>query len=632
MPKNIDHSEPSSWQVKVPLWPHLITPTAGAGLWVATAGGHLWWDTPVTAGFAAAGLTLAGGALTGLTWRAAAARGVVRRYVATLATGAGSVWTIGATLAAPWSRPWLDAWVLGTVTASVAMSTIRVLRDGRPTGEHDGTADGGLGEAVKSLKGARIGRATIDGARAVAQVSLEPGTAVSELAGDRAALASALDVPTTAVRVVPNPDSARRGRIDVVPVDQLRQMIPWPGLSAPGRSIAEAIALGIMEDGEPLLIWFPGDHSAGRNANHYLVVGMSGAGKTEVILNICAEVLSRPDAELWLADPRKFDQLPRWAVDGAARTASTEEATNALLEDLYADIATRARQIGAHQHKQWTAGCDRCPTYRVAIIDEAAQVAAGNPLVTELTEAARSAGISLVFGLQRASHDRFPTSARSNISGSICLGVDSATDAEMALTDATLDAGAAPWEWKNTKPGYLYAEVPGTDPERWIMPCRSFVADEKDRAAAVAPFTGQQPTTQQPTAPAGPAPDGDTEEDTTTTTAPRPGVNPDEPPDDVDPAQPIAVPPGIRRIAFGELRKPPMGAEEAREWLRQYVHDLHDAGAEAIKPSELSDVMEATGKGADWVRKEMGRLCTGDDAILRHTSRGVYRIRIPEPV
>ncbi|MEU1754838.1 conjugal transfer protein TraB [Micromonospora matsumotoense] len=636
MPKNGGISDPSGLAavhtVRLPLWPYLVTPTGSVGLAVATGLAHWrWGDQPTTVGAAAAGLTLAGTALTSLTWRAAAARGIVRRAVATTTCVAGSVWAIGATIAGPWASPWSDMWLIGAPTATIAMAVVRVLRNG--DSDDPTTTGGGLADAVKSLRNASVARPTIKGAKATAGVTLEAGTSVRELANDRAALASALDVPETAVRVIPDPDSARRGRVEVVPVDQLRAMVPWPGLSAPGRSIAEPIVLGVMEDGEPLTLWLPGDHGAGRNAAHFLIVGMSGAGKTEVILNIAAEVISRPDAELWLADPRKFDQLPTWAIQGAARTAGTEDDTNELLEDLYTDITGRARQIGAHGHKQWTKGCRQCPRYRVAIIDEASQVAAGNPLVTELTEAARSAGISLVFGLQRASHDRFPTSARANIPGSICLGVDKDVDASMALSEATLDAGAMPWAWKNTKPGYLYAEVPGTDTTRWSMPCRSYVADEDHRAGAVAPYLGGQPTTRPE--PARPAPHPRpkptmTDDDSDHDDEPNQAINPNDPPDDVDPAEPIRIPPGMPRIPLG-LREPAMGTDEARQVMEQFIIDLHDAGHDVVRPGDFGAVIAETGRGHEWVRAELRRLSNGPNAILRKTDRGVWKIRIPQP-
>ncbi|MEV6801319.1 hypothetical protein AB0M91_23675 [Micromonospora rifamycinica] len=640
MPRNAGYDGvPSVHTVKVPLWPYLVTPISAVGLAVGTGLAHWRWaDEPGATGYVAAGITLAGTALTALTWRAAAARGIVRRIVATTTCVAGSLWALGATIDAPWSSPWLDMWLLGAPTATIAMAVVRIMRTGQGGENGEQTEQGGgLAEAVKSLRGARLGRTQIVGAKAAMPVRMEPGTPISDLASDRESLASALDVAPTAVRVIADPDSAQRGRVEVVPVDQLRTAKPWPGLSAPGESIAVPIELGVLEDGELLLIWLPGDHAAGRNAAHFLVVGMSGAGKTELLLTLAAEVLSRCDAELWFGDPRKGAQLPEWLRSGATRIATTEDEVEDMLDALHQDVARRAQWLGERRFKQWTPEAGRQGLrYRVVVLDEAAQVSAGNKTITDLTEECRSVGISLLFGLQRASYDRFPTSARANVGGSLCLGVESPDDADMALDERTLKAGAAPWEWKADRPGCLYAEVPGTDPTRWVLPARTYLVDEDDRAAAVtacrpvqppvapaAPRREDQPVTQQ----AMPQPD-DLDDERELNAA----LDLAEPPDDVDPSRPILIPEGMPRLAFGQLREPPMGTEEARTWLRDYLLQVHQTGVTAVSPGELGDVMEATGKGASWVGKELRRLCSGPDAILQKTDRGVYKIRIPEPV
>ncbi|MDG4770688.1 conjugal transfer protein TraB [Solwaraspora sp. WMMD792] len=624
LPRNarIDATYAGTHTVKVPLWPYLVTPVSAVGLWAGSAGGHLLWsDQP---GWPAAGITVAGAALTGLVWRAAAARGIVRRWTTTLVTGGASFWALGSMLAGPWERPWLDMWLLGGVTASVAMASLRLLAAAR--GEDVEPAGGGLFDAVKSLKDARISRPRVDGARASVDVELADGGTMKELANERDTIASVLDVGPNAVRVVPNPDSVKRGRITAVPVDQLRTIKPWPGLTAPGGSMADPIDLGITEDGDPLLLHLPGDHDAERVSTHVLVVGTSGAGKTEFLLMLAAETLSRRDAELHMADPRKGAQLPEWVRTGAARLASTPTEVTDLMADMVGDIARRAGQIGGHGHKQWTAGCDRCPPYRVTIIDEAA--GAMDSVIVDLTESARSAGISLVLGLQRATFDRFPTSARANIGAVFCFGVKRPEDAEAALSEATIDAGAAPWSWGNTRPGYLYAEIPDVEPERWSMPCRAYFAGEDARTAAVAPFLpGGTPA---PAREEKPVHDDDQADEQPAER--NQAYDADAPPDDVDPSQPITVPAGLPRIAFGALREPPMGTQEARDFLRQYLADAADAGMERIRPADLTDVISATGKGSSWLRKELDRLSEpGPDQLLVKTDRGVWRIRVPEP-
>lgn len=163
------------------------------------------------------------------------------------------------------------------------------------------------------------------------------------------------------------------------------------------------------------------------------------------------------------------------------------------------------------------------------------------------------------------------------------------------------------------------------------MPARAYVArSEEEREAAIAPY---RPVT------AAPAASRPREEQAVTPqqTAPepeRPEINDAldlaDPPDDVDPAQPIVIPQDMPRLAFGTLRVPPMGTEEARAWTRDYLLRMHAAGHTQVRPSELGDVIEATGLTASWVGKELRRLSSGPDAILQRTDRGVYRLRQPQ--
>lgn len=613
--------ETTTIHIKHSLMPYLIPPATSGVIWAGVAGAHkLWIDSQ---GWAGAGIAVAGIGLTALTWRAAKPRGEVRRLVATCCAAGASVWVLGSTLAGPWERPWLDMWLAGTAVATAAFGILRVLRAVR--GEDvdisqpaEAVRDGGLMDAVRSLKNATIGRTKVVGARAVAEVEMPPGDTIAELAADRDAIESALDVRPGAARVIPSPTSVRRGRLEVVPIDQLAVPPVWPGLSAPGESIAEPIVLGVAEDGEPVTIWLPGDVRAHRNAAHYLVVGMSGAGKTELLLTLAAEVISRPDAELWFADARKGPQLPDWLKTGAARIGMSEDDAHAMLEDLLADVTRRAKWLGQRGFKQWTpeVGRQGLP-YRVVIIDEASSVAAGNKMIADLTEVCRSVGISLVFGLQRASYDRFPTSARANVGGSLCLGVESADDAAMALQESTMAAGARPWLWKAEQPGMVYAEVPGTDKARWPLPCRTFIVDENDRATAVVAFLRRDFVDAQ-----------EETEETKEMDALDKLVAYDAP-DDVDPSKPIVPPAGARiELPLGRQLPP----QQARDALVSHLYDLMDAGHDVVRPAELGDVLVATGMGSSWLRKALNELCAGDSPMLARTERGVYRLLVPEPV
>ncbi|WP_432050329.1 conjugal transfer protein TraB [Verrucosispora sp. NA02020] len=630
MPRNAGYDGVATVHtVRVPLWPYLVTPVSAVAALPITWGAHHFYGDSAWTGVA---LAVAGTAVTGFTWWASRPRGPLMQAMSTGLAFAGSTWTTMAVIEGPWSKAMVGVWFIGTVVGSIVVGVRRIMH--KAGGDEQQAGNGGLIEAVKSLKGARFGQPRIDGARATAPVVLEPGITAGDLAGDRGSLASALDVRSTAVRIIPDPDSSRRATVSVVPVDQLAETRYWPGPFAPGASIADApVRLGVMEDGEPLEIWLPGDHSKGRNSVHLSVVGMSGAGKTELVLNLCADVLTRSDVRLVVTDTRKGDQLPEWLRKSAHETYLDAEAAEDYMEDLPRIIAERARYLGQRGLKQWVKGCGL--PYMVVVNFEAAGLVASNGTFVDVTESARSVGIFLLVELQRATHDRFPTSARANISARICLGVARPEDAEAALSESTLDAGAAPWEWKNMKPGYLYAELPGVEQERWSMPARAAIArSEDDRAAVVArhqqtPAARPSPTPRQeePVDPPVTPPTEEPQEERVLNKA----LNLDDPPDDVDPSQPIHIPTDMPRLALGQLRTPPMGTEEARTWMRGYLLRVHGQGVDQIRPAELGDVIEATGLTAAWVSKELRRLTSGPDALLQKTDRGVYRIRVPEP-
>lgn len=632
MPRNVDHGYASVHTVKVPLWPYLVTPISAVAALPATGIAHWQYGaSPWTGAVMATGGIL----VTSFTAWASRPRGPVMRATATGVAAASSAWVIPAVIDGPWSKGMIGMWAAGTVVMTVVVAAQRILRNGSVEQGDGEPAMGGLFARVKELKDARFSRATVTGGKAAANVVMPPGATFGQLADHRGEIASGLDTASNRVRMIPDPESERRGRIEAVPVDQLGTPLSWAGPSAPGKSIALPLLLGVVEDAEPLLLWLPGDARKARNASHVGVVGMSGAGKTEVILRIAEEIATRCDAEYWLGDARKADQLPGWVRQHAARVAGSDADIDVMLDDLLDDIPVRSRQMGSHGHKQWTEGCAKCPAYRVVILDEAASIGASNKVLVDLAEALRSVGSSLIIGLQRASFDRFPTSARSNIGAWICLGVQDADDAGMALSEETIKAGAMPWRWKAAHPGYLYAEVPGVPAERHAMQCRSFAPppSEDDRAAAIAAVTGRN---EAPPAPAAAAPvdtsarrkpvdDGLAEAD-----AALAGLVGDDGPDDVDPSKPIAVPPaGSTRVVFDDGRAP-MTPQEARDEFRQYLLDLADAGTARVRPSELGEVLHRTGLGGSWLKKVLTEFTLGSQPLLRHREHGYYEILVPE--
>lgn len=635
MPRNAGYGHVSVHTVKLPLWPYLVTPISAIAALPATEVAYRFYgESPWT------GVVVTGGAVlvTSFTCWAARPRGPVMRALATGVAAASSAWTIPAVIGGPFTKGMIGMWAAGTVVMTVVVAAQRILRSGE-SAEPTEPAMGGLLDRVKELKDVRFSRAKVTGGKAAVEVTMPPGATFSSLPQDE--IASVLDVGAPSVRMIRSDDSERRGRIEAVPVDQLKVPPPWEGPSAPGQSIAVPLLLGVVEDSEPLVLILPGDPKVHRNSLHVGVVGMSGAGKTELLLHIAEEVLTRPNAELWVGDARKAEQLPRWLLDGAARVAGTEPDVDVMLDDLLDDVPVRSKQMGSHGHKQWMDACPRCPRFRVVLLDEAAQVAANNRVFVDLAESLRSVGVSLIVGLQRASHDRFPTSARSNIGAWICLGVKDEEDASMALSEEMLAAGAMPWRWKAGYPGYLYADVPGVPVERSVLQARSFAPppSEDDRARAIAAVTGRSTVADETVAAAPPSPKPAARvapnrheelgpDDDPADSAPNKALG-DEPPDDVDPSQPFVIPAGTPRIVFDD-DGPDMTPQEARDEFRQYLSDLADAGTTVVKPGELGEVLSRTGMSGSWLKKVLTEFTLGSSPMLRRREHGHYEILAPE--
>lgn len=468
--------------------PH-IPPWLG---WAATglvgALGHWRWPDNAAAGV---GLTLASVALTGVTWAAGKSTTKQRRLHSAVTVAAGSAWVTAACLAGPTAGPVDDLYLMGG--PAVAMSwNVRVVLRNNIEGAAAGSSDGGLLEKV-GLARAQIGAAKVEPNRVTAPLALEPGEQTNDdVAKALARIASALDLPKSAVRYSPDPDSERRGDLVIVPEDMLSEVVEWEGPSNLGGSIADPLNLGRYDDGADLLIWLPGDPDAGRNSTHLLIAGGTGSGKGDTALNVLTEILSRTDVVVWFSDPKAFQDFAPlrtgldWGVEGGTPT-------EVMVAGVEAAIPARTRWLGAHGYRQWVpeaaqtqndpahscrgdgraCGCEGMP-FLVAWFEEAANTlrALGDDAFTGIAQEARSAGISLVVSLQRPSYDQMSTSTRASLPSVIALGCDP-RDEGFSLPETVIDAGAHPGAWGNRRPGYCYVVSPGIDESRYPSPGRT---------------------------------------------------------------------------------------------------------------------------------------------------------------
>jgi hypothetical protein len=451
--------------------------------------------------------------LTYVTWRASRARGALACGLATGGMALASAWSwyMAGAPGLSW-RPFVIYAGLAIVFCAGANMFVVFSRRG---GESEDMHDKVTGAVTKMRN---INEIESRDGQVVARYEMEPGTPAADLQKDAASLASLYGVAPDGVRVLPDRDNARVGELRVSPTNPLRHPQPWPGPSIrTGGSPMDPVRVGIRRGGQPQQLWLPGDPKVGRNASLIQVTGMSGAGKTEFIRYLLVEgVLSRgmPDEiEYWYGNSRKADQEPEWVEQGAARFERDRKGVAAMLRDLRDEAPQRARILGQRGLDQWQPGCGLA--FRLVVLDEFADVASDvERLLVDLAETLRSLGVVLLCGFQRASGDRFPTSARSNFGSHVCFGVKDDMDASMALPDEVLEAGAQPWIWGNKVPGMCYLTAPGVPEDLWTDEARTYKPNRellgkwaehyitaRNTAAATA-GPAQPPATDHTTAPA----------------------------------------------------------------------------------------------------------------------------------
>ena len=606
-------------------------------------------------------------ALTGIAHLASRARGKLTHLLATAGVGLAGTWSwyIAGIPNFTW-RP-LVVYIIGMVVICSGAMMLTAWKSGQPsepiTERLRKTVEG-----IRSLNSIQ----TADG-RAIASLTMVPGATDEDI--DTKALASAVGAPKDGIqKLPPKPgEPANLVRIAIDPTAGVNPSLAWTGPSIPqGGTLAQPILVGYRTARQPLQFWFPGDEKTGRNNSHLMVVGMPGSGKSAAIRLMLIDGMSRgPEFEYDYADPRKALQQPKWVLDGARQIAKTKQEVVALLRQLRdEEVPHRTQHLGERGLDQWVTGCGL--TYRVIVLDEIAAVATDiSRLLTDLGETLRSLGVRLVVCLQRASGTRFPTDARAQFGSRWCFGVESGDDADMALPEVAIEAGARPDLWADRNPGMCYLIGPGIPEDQWAQPGRTFEPNPEHMekwaryyiqqrskpqpALPEAPMepkahTQLEPTPEDPELLEDDTPDYEDIDDATLATEAEGIVAelleddegaecdedmelpeiPDEDTGDlrtIDYTQPIDTrTDGVFEIGL----QPKMSDQAAREFLRRYLTELRDKGVTKFAAAELGDVLNITGMRGNWLRKWLRTWSQQPDEIFHKISpNGVYEFVNP---
>lgn len=609
--------------------------------------------SPWAAAWRSALILACSAALVLTTWAAGRARQLVLRAVSLGFTVMSCVWTFVMTFHR-WSVDLVIVYVITTGVGAFCLAVVKLLRgDGGDVSA--GNPFGAVADRVQELRNvASLSRPkTVDGV-VTSRVKMEPGAEFAQLSKAQGAIATLVPTKKANVRLIEDPDNPGEGDMEITATDFLVNPPAWPGLSAPGQSIAKPIRFAVYGDGRPVPLYLFGDRKAGRNAIGILVIaGQQGSGKTECVLHISAEIVSRPDKDLTVIDPRKGEQLPSWLRRAAVVISNVNEAER-FIAQLPDEVAKRAGILGRAGFKEWAEGAP-IPA-KIVIIDEAAKLIAerSEEDLVELAESVRSVGILIVLVMQRVTTDRMPSSVKKQRGAAIALGMADDREAGRILSEKTLEAGASPGSIGNREPGMLWVEAPGIPEDQWSRKARTYrPPTPEELATAVEPFLAPEPY-GAPTSGKAVVPDDaegevvDDEDDDRLDRRDNDPKNPRRPRDPdldgVDPREPIPVP-SAPRVHFA-TEEPEYTKGRLMGLLIEQLLDFYTHGKTKIRQGDLSPLIAEVGPSnlkpprlSNYLR-ELSQ--PGPYKILRKEKDSMYwhiepcdevmeRVRVPEP-
>lgn len=332
-----------------------------------------------------------------------------------------------------------------------------------------------IGAKTKALPGSTLTRPepVPGGWRAIIQ--LPPGDLATTAAINAVErIASAYETDPALVSIEPSPDRvACHAQITLLKVNSLREIHHWQQSLDPATGV---MRIGEFMDGLPAFfrLWRPGF-----GAVHSLIAGTTGAGKSELLNLLLAEMKRSGLCVPWLIDPQNGQSLPDWTgkVDW---TAIGVEAGMDMLRAAYQLMKARSSHLG---RMKWTDKHGRVrpgkPHFDPSadmpllclIIDEAHELLqdercgeAARKLVAKLAKMGRKAGVAIILLTQVPSLEELGSQTLRSMlrSGNvICLRTGDRVSAAMLGIQG--DPSAIPMEWPDgtTTAGVCYTGARG---------------------------------------------------------------------------------------------------------------------------------------------------------------------------
>lgn len=291
------------------------------------------------------------------------------------------------------------------------------------------------------------------------RLNLALGKTIENAKDARSKIAHLAGVPRNLVHISET-DSNVEGKVDIFiqEEDPFGHKITWAGPEMAGQSISQPITFGTYDNGFRPQVYLAGKD--GGSSQHFITMGMPGAGKSKAWQVIYGSVLSRRNVSVIFGDPAKGMQTGAPLAEGLEWFATTQAECEEQIRAVMRAIPARTDYLTSRGLSHWQDDCGL--NFVIFHLEEAARFADADELI-QAVEAARSAGICIVLSLQRATRDRMKTSTRYNLGGSMCFGVRDKRDASLALSEYTIKSGAEPHRFQDRYPGRMYLEALGID-------------------------------------------------------------------------------------------------------------------------------------------------------------------------
>ena len=334
-------------------------------------------------------------------------------------------------------------------------------------------------------------RKAADQRRLTGTVHLPPGGVPDDVVKNLRRVESAAGYPPNTLSVTQNPDHAGIGNVVMSDPRIIKKLIPYPGPSHVGGSIASPISVGLYQDGTEVEFDVPG--------NQVQVMGQTGSGKSlGAGWGTLAEVVTRYDVAVWAIDVTKGYQTLGPLETALHRLATEDDSACELLEDVQRLIKPRTNYLAENGLSKWQKDCGL--QYMMIWLEEVPDIVRavgpkGKEAWMRSVKAARSAGIGFWWSLQRADFREIPTITRGQ-AGKWCFGVSDEKEAKFGLTTIQQAAGCQPQLWGRNQPGTSYIDIPGIPVEHVSMPMRAWYWGED--ATRIKAHAEQYPASARP--------------------------------------------------------------------------------------------------------------------------------------